>query len=221
MALGDLFKSPRERERDKAKKRRKAFRDAERSVETVKDRIGKLKGERDTKWKEARQYLGDGQKAASMRSLKSCRACEVLMSKLEMKRWVFEQLLTKLELAKTDQDFAVALRAIDAVVDIDPEEVDDVLSEVDAKLADQADTDKIWEREFKREMEGVETKMTDTIPTIEELEKQLEDEVAVDVVKSRAPEKEKAAPAPDRAIAEEIGEARKRLRKLMEEGNDE
>jgi len=43
MALGDLFKSKKERERDEAKKRRKAFREAENAVDVVKDRIGKLK----------------------------------------------------------------------------------------------------------------------------------------------------------------------------------
>ncbi len=40
------------------------------------------------------------------------------MAKLAMKRWVFEQLLSKLERAKKNQDFSQALGAINTVVTI-------------------------------------------------------------------------------------------------------
>ena len=92
--------------------------------------IAKLKKDRDKSWADGRQYLKDGQKAAAQRCLQACRASEMLMSKLEMKRWVFEQLLSKLELAKSDQDFSQALNAINTVVRIAPEAVADVLGEV-------------------------------------------------------------------------------------------
>lgn len=215
MALGDIFKSKKEREREEAKKRRKAFREAENAVDVVKDRIGKLKKDRDKSWVEARQYLKDGQKAAAQRCLQACRASEMLMSKLEMKRWVFEQLLSKLELAKSDQDFARALSAINTVVQIDPEAVADVMDEVQDKLGEQVDTDKIWEKVYGKEMEGVETQMTDVIPSIEDMEKQLQDEVVADLGTSpsiKATEKGEAGPS----IKEQIGEGRKKLRELME-----
>ena len=156
----------------------------------------KLKKDRDKSWAEGRQYLKDGQKAAAQRCLQACRASEMLMSKLEMKRWVFEQLLSKLELAKSDQDFSQALGAINTVVKIDPEAVADVLGEVQDKLGEQVDTDKIWEKVYGKEMEGVETQMTDVIPSIEDMEKQLQDEVAADVGhargQSRPPKKARA-----------------------------
>jgi hypothetical protein len=215
MALGDLFKSKQDRERDQNKKRRKAFREAENSVDVVKDRVTKLKKERDKAWGEARQYLKDGQKGAAQRCLQTCRASELMMSKLEMKRWVFEQLLTKLELAKTDQEFAQALGAINTVVHIDPEAVADVLGEVEDKLGDQVDTDKIWEKMYGKEMEGVKDAQSDTIPSIDEMQKQLEDEVAADLGGERS-SKAKAADA-DPGVKEQIGEAKSRLRKLMEE----
>ena len=176
-----LFMSKKEREREEAKKRRKAFREAEGAVDVVKERITKLKKDRDRAWTEARQYLKDGQKAAAQRNLQTVRASEVMMGKLEMKRWVFEQLLTKLELAKTDQDFTQALGAINTVVKIDPEAVADVLDEVQDKLGEQVDTDKIWEKMHSKEMEGAETQMTDIIPTTEDMMSQLEDEVAADL----------------------------------------
>jgi len=215
MALGDLFKSKKERERDEAKKRRKAFRDAENAVDVVKDRIGKLKKDRDKAWGEARQYLKDGQKAAAQRGLQACRASEMLMAKLEMKRWVFEQLLSKLELAKSDQDFAQALSAINTVVRIDPEAVADVLDEVQDKLGEQVDTDKIWEKVYGKEMEGVETQMTDVIPSIEDMEKQLQDEVAADLGSPRrikSTEEGETGPS----VKQQIGEGRKRLKDLLE-----
>jgi hypothetical protein len=214
MALGDLFKSKQEREHEEARKRRKAFREAENAVDVVKDRIGKLKKDRDKAWGEARQYLKDGQKAGAQRCLQTCRASELLMSKLEMKRWVFEQLLSKLELAKSDQDFAQALGAINTVVKIDPEAVADVLGEVQDKLGEQVDTDKIWEKVYGKEMEGVQNQMTDVVPTTEDMMKQLEDEVAEDIGSGRPSQKNTEK---DAALKDQIGEARDRLKKLMED----
>ena len=210
-----LFMSKKEREHEESKKRRKAFREAEGAVDVVKDRITKLKKDRDKAWGEARQYLKDGQKAAAQRNLQTVRASEVMVGKLEMKRWVFEQLLTKLELAKTDQDFTQALGAINTVVKIDPEAVADVLDEVQDKLGEQVDTDKIWEKMHGKEMEGVETQMTDTIPTTEDMMKQLTDEVAADLGgprKAKTTESGEVEPS----VKQRIGEGRRRLKDLMD-----
>ncbi|MBN1506056.1 MAG: hypothetical protein JW955_04375 [Sedimentisphaerales bacterium] len=213
MGLGDLFKSKREREREEAKKRRKAFREAESAVDIVRERIGKLQKDRDKAWAEARQYLKDGQKGGAQRCLQSVRANELLMSKLEMKRWVFEQLLSKMELAKSDQDFAQALSAIDMVVKIDPEVVANVLDEVQDKLGEQVDTDKIWERMYGKEMEGVANQMTDVIPTTDEMMKQLQDEAAADIGTARPARQMEQ----DGGVKDQITDARSRLKKLMED----
>ena len=213
MGFGDLFKSKKEREKERNRQRRKAFRQAESAVDAVKDRAKKLKKERDKSWMEARQYLKDGQKAAQ-RCLQSCRANEMMISKLDQKQWVFEQLLTKLELAKTDQDFSQSLSAINAVIEIDPEQVADVLDEVQDKLGEQVDTDKIWEGMYDKEMEGVAEKMTDVIPSLEDMEAQLADEVAAEIGETR-PASENAART-EGTIKEQIGEGRRRLKDLLE-----
>ncbi len=215
MPFGDLFKSKKEREREETKKRRKAFREAENAVDVVKDRIAKLKKDRDKSWSEARQYLKDGQKAAAQRGLQACRAIEMLMSKLEMKRWVFEQLLSKLELAKSDQDFTLALSAINTVVKINPEAIDDVLVDVQDKLGEQVDTDKIWENVYGKEMEGVETQMTDVFPSIEDMEKQLQDEVAADLGTPRSLTVTEESEGGS-SIKQQIGEGRQRLKDLLD-----
>ncbi len=212
--LEDIFKSKAQREKELRVKQRKAKRQAEGSIDAVKERVEKLKADRDKAWKEARQYLKDGQRAASQRSLQSCRACEMLMTKLEMKRWVFEQLITKLELSQTDQDFTNAMHSLNAVIAIDPERVEDVLGEVEDKLGEQVDVDKIWERVYGKEMAGVETKMTDVIPSLEEMEQQLQDEVAEDIGERKGARKAKDE---ESGISEKIGEGRARLRKLMED----
>jgi len=217
MALGDLFKSKGERDKEVQRKRRQAFRQAENSVDVVKDRVNKLKKERDKAWQEARAYMKDGQKGAANRSLQTCRASEMMMSKLEMKRWVFEQLLTKLELAKTDGEFANALKAINTVVNIDPEHVADVLGEVEDKLGDQVDTDKIWEKVYGKEMEGVASEMTDVVPSIEEMQKQLQDEVAEDLGGSLPSKQAAKDTEPGPGVKQQIDEGRQRLRKLMED----
>jgi len=215
MALGDIFKSAQQREREKAKKRRKAFRQARNAIQGVKERIAALKKERDRSWGEARQYLIEGQKGAAQRSIQACRAVEVLISKYEMKRWLFEQLLARLELSRTDEEFTKALEAIGNVVNIDPEAIDDVLGEVKDKLGEQADVDKVWERFYEREVEGSQAQLVETIPSVEEMMKQLEDEVAEEIGSARPA----AEQGKETSLSDQIAQARERLRKLMGEDN--
>ena len=214
MSFKDIFKSKSTREKEARKKRRKAFRDAERAVESVQERTDKLKSERDSNWAEARSYLKAGQKAAAQRSLQTVRANEMIIDQLEKKRWVFDQLLTKLEMSKTDQEFTQSLKAIDAVVEIDPEAVADVMDEINDKLGEQLDVDKIWTKTFDKEMAGVESKMTDSVPTVEDMMKNLQDEVAADLRGDKIVE---GTGEGGSKLAEEIGESREKLRKLMEE----
>ena len=216
MAIGDLFKSKSEREREREKKRRQAFREAEKAVDAVKDRVKKLKADRDKSWVEARGYLKDGQKSSAQRSLQSVRANELMMSKLEMKRWVFEQLLTKLEMAKTDQEFAGAIGAINTVVKIDPDAVADVLGEVEDKLGEQIDVDKIWEKMHEKEMDGVENQATDRVPSIDQMMVDLEDEVSEQIGGNATGTKTNSSK--DSGVKEQIGEGRRRLKDMLEGG---
>jgi len=210
MALGDLFKSQKERERETAVRRRKAFREAERAVDTVKDKIADKRKERDKAWAQARQYLKDGQKAAAQRMVMTCRACEVFMTKLEQKYWVFEQLLSNLTLAQSDQVFVGALQAINTVVAIDPEAVANVLDEVQAKLGEQVDTDRIWEKMYGRQMNGLEGQMEDVIPSEADMMRQLQDEVAVEIGGGI-----KAADKPSDGVRDKIGQGQRRLREML------
>ena len=215
MALGDLFKSKKDREKELRKQRRKAFRDAENAISTVNDRVESTKADRDKAWAEARQYLKAGQKGAAQRSLQTVRANELIIDQLEKKNWVFKRLTTKLELARTDQEFSQSLAAINVVVQIDPEAVADVLDDVQDKLGEQGDVDKIWSKMYDSEMAGVE-KVSDTIPSVEEMMADLEDEVVADVRGSKVADSVSEASGGSK-ISEDIGEGRKRLNDLLEE----
>jgi hypothetical protein len=225
MALGDLFKAKQEREREVSKKRRKAFREAEGAIDNVKERITKLKKERDQAWADARAYLKNGQKGAAQRALQTCRASEMLVGKLDTKRWVFEQLVSKMDMAKTDQDFSAALKGINDVVNIDPEQTADILDAVQDKLGEQIDTDKIWDRVHAKEMDGLEL-AADSLPSLDDMQKQLEDEVAAEIGEARpvrerkqrataAPEKDEESDSGSGSVKDGIGEGRRRLKKIL------
>ena len=176
-----LFKSKKEREREDRRDRRRAFRDAENRIEDVKDRVKQMQKDADKQWAVAREALKSGQKAAAQRGLVAYRASQVLQTKLEQKRWVFEQYLTKMQVAQTDQEFASAMGALNKVVQINPDQVADVFEASQDILGEQMDADRFWSKMYDKEMEGASGSLEDRIPTVDELSKQLEAEAGAEV----------------------------------------
>lgn len=216
MGFADLFKSSREKEREQARARRKALRDVESSTDAVKEDIAALKNERDKAWTQAREYLRDGQKAAAQRLLQSVQSRELMMGKLEKKLWVFNQHTLMMKMAKTDQEFATALNWLNTTLKIDPDRIADLLGGVDDSLSEQVAVDKIWEKGYEKEMNGL--AQSDAVPSVEEMMGNLEKEVVADVMDgtpmtSVAPSAEQKTVG---GIAEEIGEGRRRLKALMD-----
>ena len=129
------------------------------------------------------------------------------MTKLEQKRWVFEQYKMKMETAQSDNEFALALGAINKVVSIDPERVADVFEASQDVLAEQADSDRLWDRMYEKEMDGATSDQEEHVPAADELMKQLEDETAAEVGGS------------DRvsgSLDSRIGDGQDRVRKLLD-----
>lgn len=216
MGIGDLFKSTKELEREKNRARRRALRDVERAADVVKDRIATLKKERDAAWTQARDYLRDGQKAAAQRCLQSVQANELMMGKLERKSWVFGQLSTKMEMAKTDQEFAAALANLNTTLEIDPDKIAEVLDDTNDSLSEQGDIDKIWDKEYGKEMNGL--TQSDAIPSVDDMMVNLEKEVVADVTGGKSVAGKVAAAGTETVVnvAEAIGEGRRKLKALME-----
>jgi hypothetical protein len=206
----NLFKSKKERERDERRDRRHAFRQAENAIDDVKDRVKGMDKEAQKHWVAAREALKSGQKAAAQRALTSYRAAQVLSTKLEQKRWVFEQYLTKMQAAQTDNQFANALGALNKVIKIDPERVEDVFDTAQDLLGEQVDGDRFWDKLYGKEMEGASGALEDHIPTMDDLGKQLEQEVAAEVGGAAAP-----ADA-NQAIDSRVAAGQERVKKLLE-----
>ncbi len=204
-----LFKSKKERARDARKERRHAFRQAENAIETVKDRVKQMDRDSKKQWDQARAAMTAGQKAAAQRALISYRAAQVLMTKLEQKRWVFEQYYTKLQAAESDQQFSDALQRINQVVKIDPEQVADVFEEAQDLLGEQVDADRFWEKLYGKETEGAAAALEDHIPSMEELSRQLEQEVAADVGGA-------AAARAGGALDSRLADGQERVKKLLD-----
>jgi len=183
-----FFKSKKEKERAERREKRHALRKAEDAVDEVAERIKKMEKDAEAEWERAREATKEGKQAAAQRALTSYRSAQVLVTKLEQKKWVFKQVLMKLETAGTDAEFAKALAAVNKVTNINVEMVEDVFAEAGDLLAEAGDTDKFWTQMYGKEVEGSKEALQDHIPSMEELEKTLQEEVVGKIKGGVSPE---------------------------------
>lgn len=184
-----FFKSKKEKEREARREKRHALRRAEGTIEEVTARIARMEKDADAEWARAREAAKEGKQAAAQRALTAYRAAQVLITKLEQKKWVFKQVLMKLETAGTDADFAQALGMMNKVTNINVDLVEDVFDEAGDLLAEAGDADKFWAQVYGKEVEGTQGALQDHIPSMEELEKNLQEEVAGKITGAISPEK--------------------------------
>ena len=183
-----FFKTGKEKERAERREKRHALRRAEGAIDEVVERIKRMEKDAEAEWGRAREATKEGKQAAAQRALTSYRSAQVLITKLEQKKWVFKQVLMKLETAGTDSEFAKALAAVNKVTNINVEMVEDVFDEAGDLLAEAGDTDKFWSQMYGKEVEGSKDALKDHIPSMEDLEKTLQEEVAGKVASSISPE---------------------------------
>ncbi len=183
-----FFRTSKEKERAERREKRHALRKAEGAVDEVTERIRKMEKDAEAEWARAREATKEGKQAAAQRALTSYRSAQVLITKLEQKKWVFKQVLMKLETAGTDAEFAKALGMMNKVTNINPDLVQDVFDEAGDLLAEAGDTDKFWEQMYGKETEGATGALQDHIPSMENLEKTLQEEVAGKIAGSVTPE---------------------------------
>ena len=209
MSFLKYFMFPSARRRMERRERRHAFRDAENAKQDVIDRQKRLEKEAKESWDKAREALKNGEKAAANRALTAARAAQVLAMKLEQKRWVFEQYLTKMEVAQSDNQFAEALGAINKIIRIDPEHVEDVFGAAQDMLGEQVDADRFWNKMYESEMAGANGALQDRIPSMEEMSAELEQQVAAEVGGAAAPS------AAGKAIDDRIAAGQQRVKELL------
>ena len=182
-----FFKTGKEKEREERREKRHALRKAEGAVDEVTERIKKMEKDAEAEWERAKEATKEGKQAAAQRALASYRSAQVLITKLEQKKWVFKQVLMKMETAGTDAEFAKALAAVNKVTNINVEMVEDVFDEAGDLLSEAGDTDKFWSQMYGKEVEGSKSALQDHIPSMEDLEKTLQEEVAGKVKSSVDP----------------------------------
>lgn len=209
MSFLKYFMFPGARRRAERRERRHAFRAAENAIADVKARQAELEKEAKKQWELARAALKNGEKAAANRALTSSRAAQTMVMKLEQKRWVFEQYLTKMQVAESDNQFASALGAINKVIRIDPERVEDIFGAAQDALGEQIDADRFWNSMYEKEMSGASGALQDHIPSMEDMASQLEQEVAAEVGGGAAPA------AADATLAARISEGQQRVKDLL------
>lgn len=183
-----FFKTGKEKERAERREKRHALRRAEGAINEVVERIKRMEKDAEAEWERAREAAKEGKQAAAQRALTSYRSAQVLITKLEQKKWVFKQVLMKLETAGTDSEFAKALAAVNKVTNINVEMVEDVFDEAGDLLAEAGDTDKFWSQMYGKEVEGSKEALKDHIPSMEDLEKTLQEEVAGKITSAITPE---------------------------------
>lgn len=183
-----FFKTKKEKEREERRERRHALRRAESTVEEVDERIKRMEKEAEAEWVRAKAAAAEGRQAAAQRALTSYRAAQVMITKLEQKKWVFKQVLMKLETAGTDAEFAKALGMVNKVTNINVDLVEDVFDEAGDLLAEAGETDKFWAQMYGKEVEGSTGALKDHIPSMEDLEKSLQEEVAGKITGAVTPE---------------------------------
>ena len=183
-----FFRTKKERERAERREKRHALRKAEGAIDEVSERIKRMEKDAEAEWERAREAAKEGKQAAAQRALTSYRSAQVLITKLEQKKWVFKQVLMKLETAGTDADFAQALGMMNKVTNINVDMVEDVFDEAGDLLAEAGDADKFWAQVYGKEVAGSTGALQDHIPSMEELEKNLQEEVAGKITGAISPE---------------------------------
>ena len=185
MGIGDsfsnLFKSDKERKREAARRLRRAFTKAEDAVDTVNSAIRELNQSKLKAWEAAKSAAAAGRKAEAMLALQKYRGFEVQVYQLEKRKWVFENYIIRLKMADVNNVFAESMRALNDAVQVDVDLVVDSMEDIDDKLSDVTELDKMWEKNFDKNMNGMSVQETDIIPDVDALFSSLQGEVALDI----------------------------------------
>ena len=127
MSLKDLFKTPGERDAKPSSSGAAPSAALERLVDTIKDKVGDLKAEKDRAWQDAVQQGKAGSKSSAQRSLKTIMSLEQQIAMLEMRRFTFEQISRQLDMANIDREMQISLGDLTNVIQVDVAELEEAL----------------------------------------------------------------------------------------------
>lgn len=222
--LSDLFKSSAQRKLEAEKKRleeerrlkrerEKAKRMAEDAIYDAEGRIEKLETDNAKSWNKARELMKSGRKSAARIELCKYRAVQRLVEQFQKKMWVMKFYQTRLESADADSALTEALGEMSSLIKIDPNKTLDVIDDVQGRLDEATEIDRIWDNVFSSETRKDSRRESELLPDVDELMRELEREAAGDVggkLRSDADD------AKDDEIARGVAEGREKLNKIID-----
>lgn len=190
--FSDLFKSAAQRKLEEEERRleekkrikrekEKAKHKTEEAIYDAEGRIETLEKDNAKSWEKARELMKSGRKSAARIELCKYRAIGRLVEQFQKKLWVMKFYQLRLESADTDAMLTDAIGAISGLMQIDPNKTLDVIDDVQGKLDEATEIDRIWENVFASETRKDSHRESELLPDVDELMNELEKEAARDV----------------------------------------
>lgn len=212
MGFADLFKSAKDREREKRRALRHEERAAERALSGMTRRIRQIEKLRDQYWAEARKLLQAGQKVEAARMLNKYKLQNAQIANLEKQRLLVQG---KLNSVAGASDLGAALKSIERLAvgsEVDPDAVGDSLDGINEVEGDIRDVNETVSNALDEDIERADeiAKEQNAAVGDDELMAALESEAAAEVSGGKVSE-----PVPE--ASGDINSGRDRLRALLNE----
>ena len=212
MSFMDLFKSSKEREREKRRAQRSKERRAERGIRHLDSLAKGMEREKAALWKKAREFLQAGQKEEAARILRQYKLLSVQLEKLEQQKMLSQNKLTRVEAAGEIGGITAAIADVADGAGVDPDEISDNFDRIADVEEDADEVDSIVEDEIRKDLEKAteQTEGQESLPDDDELMSTLESEAAAEVLGPKVAED-------GAAVQGGINEGRDKLRKLLDD----
>ncbi|MBQ7650919.1 MAG: hypothetical protein IJS15_08165 [Victivallales bacterium] len=212
MSFLDLFKSSKEREREKRRAQRAKERRAERGIRHLESLAKGMEREKASLWSKARELLQSGQKDEAARVLRQYKLLCVQLESLEQQKMLSQNKLTRVEAAGEIGGITAAIADVADGAGVDPDEISDNFDRISDVEEDADEVDTIVQDEIRKDLEKAmeKTEGQESLPDDDELMSALESEAAAEVLGPKVAEDANA-------VQGGINEGRDKLRKLLDD----
>ena len=156
MAIFDnLFKSTREIENERRRQARRNERKVDQDIASFDDQILALTKQRDAVWGEARELLKSGRKTEAQRQLLYYKRYDIQITKLENQKAFLTGQAVQIRSTGNAAATLADIRIMATEQGIDPEALDQNLSEMEVITHDISDSDKQMSAAFDRDLDNM------------------------------------------------------------------
>ena len=173
-----LFPTEAERNAKEKQLARQQERELNRKVEAVRELADSLEQESAATRKVAHNLLKAGKRGLAEEKMKEVRILELDWSKQRKKSFLINHYQRQIKIAKTDTDVADALGKLIKLVKFDSSKVGGMFDTIENAVSDKADIDSMYDDVYREEIEKGSVSYSASVPTFEEMMKELESEVA-------------------------------------------